>query len=167
MVITNDDVNYRLSGGQANESPAASLGGAISDTIYEDPINMLFDRVEVAEASAGDIEYRCIFFRNNHATQAGDTIRVWIAVETPSPDSEIAIGLDPAGAGEDAAVIANESTAPTGVNFTRPLTFATGLLIPVLNAQEAIAIWIRRTISAGAAVTADSYELLARGETDP
>ena len=58
--------------------------------------NNLWDDISTSEAVAGDTEYRCIYLQNDHASQTGVDIRVYISVDAPGADS-IALGLDPAG----------------------------------------------------------------------
>ena len=81
MAILTTDIIYRLSGGAANSDPAASLGGAKSSTAW---VSGIFDDVSSAEASAGDIEYRCLYVKNAHATLTLYSATVWISTNTPS-----------------------------------------------------------------------------------
>lgn len=63
MPIIATDIHYRLSGGAANTDPNASLGGAKSSAAMPSSI---FDDVPSAEATAGSVEYRCIYIHNAH-----------------------------------------------------------------------------------------------------
>jgi len=65
MPIASADIKYRLSGGAANADPLVSLGGAKSSV---DAGSNLLDPVSSSEALAGDIEYRCYYIHNAHAT---------------------------------------------------------------------------------------------------
>ena len=167
MVIVADDIKFYLSGGEDNALPAASLGGARSNTEYTDPILMLFDRVEAQEAVDGDIEYRCVYIRNENATNIYEDLVMWILQQTPSEDTSIAIGLDPSGINGSAGSIANEGVPPAGVIFTRPLAVGEGIEVGNIPVNGSTAIWIRRTVSAAAAVQADNYRIGFEGETDP
>jgi len=168
MPITAADIQFRLSGGAANTDPNASLGGAKSNTQVAAGLQNVFDNVGAQEAVDGDVEYRCIFVHNAHATLTLQSTVVWIDGLTSAADTEIDIGVDPAAAGADAAVIANESTPPVGVTFTRPTTVGAGLALGDLAPEQGRAVWIRRTVNAGAAVNAlDAGSLGVRGETAP
>ena len=73
MAIVEGDLDRYLTGagsdGGAQASPAASLGSYRSSTeITDNTDNNLFDDVSGAEATAGDTEYRCICFKNNHGS---------------------------------------------------------------------------------------------------
>jgi len=139
---------FFLSGGSANGSPDASIGGAISSVMLDDgTVNNLFDIVSQSECVSGDVEYRCFYVKN---TSAGTwtTPSVWISATTPSTDSVIAIGLDPAGKNGTADTPADESTAPSGVTFSAPTTKGGGLALESLGAGDYQAIWVRRTITA-------------------
>lgn len=170
MAVVASDLKIYLSGGGSNTDPNASIGGAVSSTeVSSTPMNNLFDNVSDAEAVAGDVEYRCVYLSNDNATDTLNSAAVFIQSNTPSGDSTIAIGLDPAGIGNGtstgvAATPANESTAPAGVTFSTPADSASALAIGNLDAGEAQAVWIRRTISAGAASQAsDPFTLRVTG----
>lgn len=167
MPISSSDLLFKLSGGAANAAPNSSLGGAMSSTqITSAQVANLFDNVSGDESAAGDIEYRCFYIHNNHGTLALQNAVVWLSQLTPSADSEVDIGLDPAGNGQPATTIADESTAPAGVAFSRPTSKAGALSIGSLAAGSYRAIWIRRTINAGAAaVNADNCIVRVEGDT--
>lgn len=127
---------------------AASL--PISDTnsvvSVETLPNTLFDDVGAIEAFLGTINYRCYYVRNR---SAGDTlfgVKVFISAQ-PSPGGDtLALGLDPAGINGVATTIGDEDTAPGGVSFTIPTSYAGGLLIGDLAPGDFAAIWQRRTV---------------------
>lgn len=79
MPILTTDIVYRLSGGAANAVANASLGGAKSGTAAP---AALFDDVTGAESAAGDIEYRCVYVHNAHASLALQNAVIWIAANT-------------------------------------------------------------------------------------
>lgn len=180
MPIVDTDIKYRLSvltgsagNSTAQASPNNSLGKYVATTAMDlvTTLNNLFDNVSGDESAAGDIEYRCLFVLNDHATLTLENAVVWISAETAGGGA-IAVGLDPAGnvakgsASAQAAEIANESAAPAGVTFTAPTTKGTGLSIGNLAAGSVRAIWIRRTVTAGAAaVDADGVTLRVEGDT--
>lgn len=166
MPISNANLKWYLSGGGSNTDPNAALGGARSSTAAS---SSLFDTVTGDESAAGDTEYRCIYFRNEDASSGGLINPVlWILSNTPSTDTTIAIGLDPAGKGGTATTIANEDTAPASVSFSSPATKGAGVSLPSTPyaQNEFIAVWVRRTITAGAASAAsDPATLRVEGDT--
>ena len=163
MAIVSTDIQYRLSGGASNSDPALSLGGVKSSTAASN----YFDDVSSAEASAGDTEYRCVYVHNNHGTLSLIGAKVFIQTNTPSSDTDVAIGLGSSAINGTEQTVAGESTAPTGVSFSAPTTFAGGLAIGDLAAGAHKAVWVRRTVNAGAAAYADSFTLRVQGDTNP
>jgi len=175
MAIAETDLIWRLSGGAANTSAAASLGGAMSTVgggiiTKTKTFNSMFDDISGAEAAAGDVEYRGIYITNVHATLGLTTPKVWIETNAANANDMIDIGLDLAGVDATMDDIADESTAPSpAVTFGHACTtYATGLaLSATLTASTGKAgIWIRRTITA--AMTADDDEwftLKVQGDT--
>lgn len=151
------DIEYRLSGGAANSDPAASLGGAMSSV--EAIGSTIFDAVSSAEASAGDTEYRCVYVMNNGATTA-QTAKIWIQANTPSADTTIAIALGGEGKNGTAETVGNENTAPSGESFSSPTGSGDGLSLGDLANTDRYPVWIRRTVTAGAAaVASDTFTL--------
>jgi hypothetical protein len=165
MPIVASDIKYRLSGGAANTDPAASLGGVKSNTT--DAASTIFDDVSSAEASAGDVEYRCIYVHNNHGSLTLQGPKIWIQTQTPSATTDVAIGLGTSAVNGTEQTVANENTAPSGVSFTSPADFAGGLALTDLAAGAHKAVWVRRTINAGTAAAADSFTLRVQGDTNP
>lgn len=172
MPIVSTDLEMRLSGGSANTSPAAALGLGMSTAgggvVTPGSANNVWDDVNAAEAAAGDVEYRCLYFKNAHGSLTLQSSVCWIDSLTTSPDTEFDIGLDPAAVGSDSTTsIANENTAPSGVTFTRPVTKGTGLSIGNIAAGSKKAFWERRTVTAGAAAANDSGSVRLEGDTAP
>lgn len=168
MAIIDTDIVYRLSvktgaaGDTTASTPADSLGKYISTTAVNlaTPANNLFDDVSGDESAAGDVEYRCFFVLNNHASLSLTSAVVWI-VSQVADGASIEIGLDPAGvtakgsASAQAALIATESDAPTGVTFSNPTSKGTGLSIGTIAAGSCAAIWVKRTVAASTPAKAD------------
>lgn len=167
MAIVASDIQFRLSGGGANSNVNASLGGAKSSTqITDAALHNLFDQVSGDESAAGDIEYRCIYVHNAHATLSLQNAVVWISTNTPSTDTVVAIALAGEGLNGTAETVANESTAPIGETFSSPATKGAGLSLGTIPAGQHYAIWIRRTVSAGAAAyNTDSVVITVEGDT--
>jgi hypothetical protein len=129
--------------------------------------NNIWDNVSGPESSAGDVEYRCIYVYNNHATLTLQNAKAWLAQLTASGDDEIDIGLGTTAVGTgDEQLVGSEQTAPTGVTFSRPTTSGAGLVIGDIAPGQHKAIWIRRTVNAGAsAYTTNNYIVQVDGES--
>lgn len=170
MPIVSGDIQFRLSGGGANSNPNASLGGVMSSTAWAGgALHDLFDLITGDENAASDVEYRCVYVRNGHATLTWEAVKAWLTAAVAG-GANLEIGLDPAGAGNGsttgvAAVAADENTAPAGVTFSAPSTKATGLSIGNLTAGQAAAIWFRRSATNSAPLDDDGATLNVEGDT--
>jgi hypothetical protein len=164
MPIINTEIKYRLSGGAANATPAASLGGAKSSTEMSTD---LFDDVTSGEASAGDTEYRCIYIHNsNGGGLTMESAKIWIQANTPSTDTTIAIGVGTAAINATEQTVVDESTAPSGVSFSSPSTEGTALALGNIPAGQHKAVWVRRTVTAAAAAyNNDTFTLRTKCDT--
>ena len=175
MPIVAADIQKRYSvaaaaGDTTAGSAATSLGDQISTTqITDAQLNNLFDDISGAEEAAGDTEYRCLFILNNHATLTLTGATVAVQSQT-SGGASVAIAVDDIGpvakgsASAQAAVVANEQTAPTGVGAFGAGPIALGDLAP----GQCRAVWVRRTITAGAgALNPDGFVLRVSGDTLP
>lgn len=150
MPIVNTDLVMRLSGGAGNTDPNASLGGAISSTaVVDNTLNNLWDNTTGQESNDGDIEYRCIYIRDSHGTNQAITTVIWVDSNTTGTGDTIDIGLGTSAINGTEQTVADESTAPSGVTFSAPSTYATGLSIGNVPAGQHKAVWIRRTVTAG------------------
>lgn len=168
MPIVSTDIKYFLSGGAANADPNASIGGAKSATEMNlgVPLNNLWDNVSGAESAAGDVEYRMVYLQNKHATLTLQGAKVFIQANTPSADTDIAIGLAAAGLNGVETAVANENTAPAGVTFSSAAGEGAALAIGNMAPDDFIGLWVRRTVTAGAAaVNGDAYTLRVQGDT--
>lgn len=148
-------------------TPATSLGDQVSTTaITTATIGNLFDDVSAAEASAGDTEYRCVFVKNNHATDTAIGVKVDIQSQV-ALGASIETALDniaisaKGSASAQAAVIASEGTAPSGVG-----TFGTTqLTIGDMGPGTVKGVWIKRVVSAStAALASDGATIRISGE---
>ena len=157
MPVVSSDIKYFLSGGASNDDENASLGGVRSSSeITNNVVNNLFDNVTGGEATSGDVEYRCFYFANTHLTDTLDAVKVWLGSNTPAAGTDAAIGLDPAGIGDGSATgvattIATETDAPAGVTFSAAANEGAALTVGTLGPGAGIAVWMRRTVTAGAA----------------
>jgi hypothetical protein len=164
MAIASTDIHYRLSGGASNSSPASSLGGAKSST---DAGAAIFDDVSSAEAAAGDTEYRCVYVHNGHASLTLIGAVLWIAANTPSPSTTIDVGVGSSAVNGTEQAVADENTAPSGVTFAAAASQGAGIALGDIPAGQSRAVWLRRSVSAGAAAVADSFTLRVAGDTAP
>jgi hypothetical protein len=178
MAITANDIGFYLStkSGEAGNTTAqndvnASLGKYISTTaISGTALNNLFDDVGGAENEAGDVEYRCFFVRNSHASLQLQGALVYIYSEV-SGGTSVAIGIDtteakPIGSSSAQALeVLNESTAPSGVSFSSPTTLSAALSLGNIPAGYCRALWVRRTAANTTAVAADGCVLRVSGGT--
>jgi len=156
MAIVASDLKIYLSGGAANSDPNAAIGGAISSTeVTDNTTHNLFDQVTGTESNAGDTEYRCVYFKNTHATLTAQNTHVYISSNTASTDTTIDIGLAAAGLNATETAVANENTAPSSVTFSAPTTYAGGLDMTNVPAGQRYGLWLRRTVSASAAAVND------------
>lgn len=175
MAIVASDIQKRFSvsaaaGDTSAGTAATSLGDQVSTTSLTDAsLNNLFDDVSGSEASAGDVEYRCIFVLNNHATLTLQNATIQVLSQTSGGGSiDIAtdnIAISAKGsASAQATTIADENTAPTGVS-----AFGAGpLSIGNLGPGQVKGVWVRRTVTAGAgAVDPDGAILRISGDTLP
>jgi len=158
MAIQSTDIIQRLSGGAGNSSALASLGGVKSSTVAPAGV---FDTVSAAEAAAGDVEYRCVYVHNAHASLTLLSATANIQVDTPDGTTIVDIGLGTSAVNGTEQTVADEGTAPSGVTFgAGPITLGD------IPAGQHRAVWLRRTVSAGCpAITGDSYTVRVSGST--
>lgn len=176
MAITASDILFKFSvaaaaGDTTAGTAAGSLGDQISTTqITDATLHNLFDVITGDENAASDVEYRCLFVHNNHATLTWENVVVWLSAETAGGASA-AISVDTTGvtakgaATAQAKTVADESTAPSGQTFTAPTTKGTGLSIGNIPAGSVAAIWIRRTAANSAALDTDGVTIRCEGDT--
>lgn len=155
MPLITGDFVARLSGGAGNASGNASLGGAKSANAASSSVDQLFDQVSSVEAVAGDVEYRCIYLHNANATSAMLSAVVWISANTPLAGSTLAIGVGTSAVNGTEQTVADETAAPAGVTFSEPASQGASLALGDIPASQHRAIWLRRTITAGAGASAN------------
>lgn len=166
MAVVSSDLKWLLSGDSGNTDEDMSLGGGRSSTevTFSPILNNLFDNVTPEQSLAGEVEYRCIFLQNDHATDSISSVKIWVQSNTPNANTTIAIGLDPAGKNAAADTISPSTEAPSGVTFSTPTDYAGGLAIGTMNAQDVYPVWIRRTTTAGASASSnDNFYLGVQG----
>lgn len=176
MAIAASDILYKFSvsaaaGNTTAGTAAGSLGDQISTTqITDATLHNLFDVITGDENAASDVEYRCFFVHNNHATLTWENVVVWLSAEVGGGASAAisvdATGVTALGSGSaQAKSVADESTAPTSQTFSSPTTKGTGLSIGNIPAGSVAAIWVRRTAANTAAVNNDGVTIRCEGDT--
>lgn len=178
MAIANTDILMKLSitsgaagNAAAQTDPNASIGKYVSTTTMAAGALGLFDNVSGPENAASDVEYRCVFVLNNHATLTYYSAVVYLSAEV-SGGTSCAIATDNVAASAkgassaQAALVANETTAPTACSaFSSPTTRATGLSLGDIPAGQVRAFWVKRTAANTGAVDADGVTLAIAGDT--
>ena len=176
MAITATDILFKFSvvaaaGDTTAGTAAGSLGDQISTTqITDATLHNLFDQISGDENAASDVEYRCFFVHNNHATLTWENVVAWLSAEV-SGGANAAISVDTTGvtpkgqASAQAKQVADESTAPATQTFSSPTTKATGLAIGNIPAGSVAAIWVRRSATNSAAVNNDGVTIRCEGDT--
>jgi len=175
--IVTGEILYKYSvsaaaGNTTASSAAASLGDQISTTAWAGgSVNDLFDNISGAENAASTVDYRCIFVHNSNASNTLENAVVWLSAEVAGGAS-IAIAIDSiaasaiGSASAQAAAIASETTAPTGVgSFSSPTTFGTGLSLGNIPSGQCRAFWIKRTAANTAALSGDGVTISVQGDT--
>lgn len=177
MPIASTDILFKLSvttgpgNSTAQANPNLSLGEFISTTQVTDAtLHNLFDLITGDENAASDVEYRCIFVHNAHATLTLENAVVWLSAEVAG-GANAAISVDTTAASAvgsataQAKEVVDEQTAPATQTFTAPTTKATGLVIGNLTAGQVRGIWIRRSATNSAALNSDGVTLRVEGDT--
>lgn len=178
MPITSTDIVVRLSttAGSAGDTtaqanPNNSLGKYVSTTVMGAGANTLFDNVTGTENAASTVDYRCVFVLNNHATLTLQNAVVYMT--DVAGGANVAIAVDniaasaKGSASAQAATIASETTAPSGVGaFSSPTTAGTGLALGNLAPGQVRGVWVRRSATNSAALSSDGFTLNVTGDTD-
>ena len=105
------------------------------------------------EAVAGSVGYRAIDIYNAGDASAA-AVKAYVDPDTASPDTTIDMGLD-----GSTQSIDDETIAPTDVTFAH-YTSSSKLSISNIAASGAQRLWLRRTVTAGAANTSNDYCIL-------
>lgn len=164
MPIAQTDIKIRLSGGASNAVPAASLGGAKSSV--EAAVN-IFDDVSASEAAAGDVELRCVYVQNAHATLTLGGAVLWIPTNTPAASTTCDVGVGTSIVNGTEQLLGDEGAVPAGVVFQAAPTFETAVALGDIPPGQHRAVWIRRTINAGCPALNDTCQLRITGTTAP
>lgn len=176
MSIETTDILFKLASttgpGDANtSSPAGSLGGYVSTTeIVSDSLHNLFDFVSGDDNLNMVSDYRCLFIHNNNATDTFLNVKAFI-FDQAADGADAFMGVDPTAASAvdstsaQAEVIVDETTAPSGVSFSQPSDYASGLSLGDIGPGQVKAIWFRRDPQNSPAMPNDSVTFRVQGET--
>lgn len=155
MSVQSTDILFKHSGGAANADPNASLGGVISSvSVTDNTLLNLFDNVTGDEHTVGDTEYRCFYVKNNSAETAYN-VKIWIETNTQAADDTLNIGKETV-IGSPVQVVANESTAPTGISFLTAAGQSNAILLGDMTAGTVYGIWLKRIVSPGSTAQASN-----------
>jgi hypothetical protein len=167
---------YTVVTGSAGDSTAGTAAGSLgkyaSTTAWAGgSLNDLYDDISGAENAASTVDYRGIAILNNNTANTLQNAVCYISAETAGGAS-IALATDniaasaKASASAQMALIASETTAPSGVSsFSSPTTLGTGLSlgnIPVANVKG---MWVKRTAANTSALSADGVTIAVAGDT--
>lgn len=179
MPVATSDIDIRLSvttgagDSTAQGNPNASLGEFMSTTNMGTALHDLFDLVSGAEDVASDVEYRCIFVHNDHATDSAFNVFVWNSADVGG-GAAIALAADSAGvvAGNSASAQAIEindegdsGNELSGLTFAAHTSLATAISVGTLTAGQAIGIWVRRSAANNGPVNNDGFTLSVTFDT--
>ena len=181
MAIVSGDLSWRLSttaGSAGNTTaqgaPASSLGKYISTTVLAAGLNGLFPDVSGAENASSQVDYLCVFARNAHATLPLTNAVAWLDGGDPAGGVNVAIAVDSTaasavGSSSAQALTASSRTAPggsvTGLTYSTPTSYATGVSLGSIPAGQCRAVWIRRTATNSAPVDGEEITLTLTGDT--
>jgi hypothetical protein len=151
VTIVSTDIELRYSGGAGNTTAGSALGGAMSTagggTVDTTVANDLFDDVSAAEAVTDDVEYRGIYVSVISAAVGTLTAaKIYISADSANADDIIDLAIADEALNATIETIANESTAPVGPTFSHPTTYAGGIAIGDMVANDERGVWVRRSI---------------------
>lgn len=117
-------------------------GGSITNvTLPSEGKNVLMPDVVITDNTVPHVTYRKFFIKNVSGQTLLD-VKVYISQQTPSPHDDISIAL---GTATDTVERAKS------YNFAAPTSEKEALLAAsALNPNDSVAVWVRRTIRAGA-----------------
>lgn len=141
MVVLEEQVQFRLSGGASNLNPFASLGGVMSSQqIKDDSLDGFIDQISITQRDTGHTDYYCFYVHNASSVSQMTTAKIWFTV-MPSIMS-MAIGSAAVGGTEQ--TIATDTTPPASVTFSQPTTLTDGLSLGNIPALSFKSVWVRR-----------------------
>ena len=171
MAITASDISLRISGGASETDPNAALGGAMSTVgggiITTDVLNNLMNDITSGEASSGVTLYRGLYWDNEHGSLEYTTPFMWIASQTSSGDTDLAMAIADEAKNVAIETIGSETTAPVGPSFSAPASKGAGIAVGSLDAGDNRGFWLRYTVNAAAAAALDTMTINIEGDSLP
>ena len=157
-IIPSDLVFYKSTNG---------LGGAITpNEVPDGAINALFDGVNSEQAANGHIDYRCMYIANENTLITLQNTFFYTSVNTPSTNTDMAIGIGTSSAGGIEQTISTETKEPVGVFFSSLVGEDAAQFIGNIPGNSWKAVWLRRTVTAGAtALVNDGGNVVIKGDT--
>lgn len=99
-MVSNTDVQFRFSGGLAQTSAVASLGGPMSTAatglISSATPNNFFAKIPLSEVLTGKDYYLCFYVYNAHATELMTDFKLWLSSDTLPADTTVKWSFDSA-----------------------------------------------------------------------
>lgn len=153
MAVTVNDVRlyYTISTGPGSDNPqpdpSDSFGGYASHTPFiGGQINNLFG----ASPAEGSLpEYRCLYVVNQSDTYTWNNVRVFIPT-TDANGPKFYIGIDPTAVSELTTETqqtirpSSSKISPSGVTFSAPNNYTTGINVGTLPPGHGRGVWIKR-----------------------
>jgi hypothetical protein len=113
MALSDGDIKLFYSGGVGNNDPDASLGGDISNIPLTS--TRIFDLVTSAQAAAGNVDYRCVYFNNISGDSSLYDSLVYIESQTEL-GADITIGVESLDERQD--IYVTKATSVSSGSFT-------------------------------------------------
>lgn len=164
MATTENDLKIYYSGaselGEAQNLSIKSLGGYRSIVrVPNARFDNIFDEVGIYEANKGQEIYRCLFLKNEHATDAMLNLSLWIegvqefekiefGVSIPNfGEGETDLGTPQYGGGSFVQLLDSQYDMPYNVDFVEANEELEKVeLFVELRAGRCIVLWLRRII---------------------
>lgn len=135
------------------------LGGPITATeSTHNAAGNIFDTFSGTETKNGGTFYACLYVKNTHGTLTAENVMAMITSETDHAGVNASIALGSSAVNGVEQTIANENTAPTGVNFADTDSTTSGasvddpeITLGNIPKGEHRAFWVRLTIDAATA----------------
>ncbi len=158
--------------GNTNDLEVGSLGlGVDMNADVTSVINSLFDPISSSEAITGKTDYRCVYVVNDHGSLSLYDAKIYLSANTISDKTKIEIGVDPVAVNGENSEIALDNEHDTtnkldAVMWGEHASFSDGISIGTLEAGKQRAIWIKRTVEAGAVAVQGGATIAFVGDTD-
>ena len=171
MPIADTDISLRLSGGASVTDPNLALGGAMSTVaggiVTTDVTNNVIRDITSGEAASGITLYRGLYWDNEHGSLTYIAPFMWIASQTSSGDTDLAMAIADEPKNTAIETIANETTAPVGPSFSAPASKGAGISVGDLDAGDNRGFWLRYTVNAAATAALDTMTIAIEGDSNP